>query len=96
MKSTENPDRVDHEKTRQEFQERLNAMSDQKLVEAFNREVGNPGWTSSRATYLALLGEEFGKRKFDPSVITGGGGLSLKHKVKLVDGKILIEDAERI
>jgi hypothetical protein len=83
---------VDHEKTYKEFQERFTAMSDEELVEAFNREVGNPGWTSSRATYLALLREEFEKRKFDHSAVTGSGGLSLKQKVKLVDGKLVVEE----
>jgi hypothetical protein len=83
---------VDHEKTHKEFQERFHAMSDQELIEVFNREVGNPGWTSSRATYLALLREEFERRKFDHSAVTGNGGLSLKQKVKLVGGKLIIEE----
>ncbi len=80
---------VDHEKTYQEFKERFNKMSNEELISAFNREVGNPGWTSSRATYLALMNEEFEKRKFDYSAIGSSGGLSLKNKVELVDGRDL-------
>lgn len=83
---------VDHEKTYQEFKERFNKMSNEELISAFNREVGNPGWTSSRATYLALMNEEFEKRKFDYSAIGNSGGFSLKNKVELVDGKTVVVD----
>lgn len=54
---------VDPEKTYQEFKKRFNDMSDDELIGAFNREVGKPGWTGSRATYLSLMNEEFEKRK---------------------------------
>lgn len=81
---------VASEKTHEGFLERFEAMGDEELVEAFNREVGNPGWTSSRATYIALLHEEFEKRNFDHSVITDSGGLSLNQKVRLADGKLIL------
>lgn len=80
------------QKTHQEFQERFNAMSDDELIDAFNREVGNPGWTSSRVTYLSLLHEEFKKRHFDYSVIGSVGGLSLNKKVKLIDKEIVFDE----
>ncbi|MDO8569238.1 MAG: hypothetical protein Q7R89_00390 [bacterium] len=83
---------VDHEKTYQEFKKRFSAMSDEELIGAFNREVGNPGWTSSRATYLSLLREEFEKRGYDYSAVGGNGGLSLKNKVELVGGKTVVID----
>ena len=83
---------TDPQKTYQEFQERFNAMSDDELIDAFNREVGNPGCTSSRATYLTLLHEEFKKRRFDYSVIGSVGGLSLNKKVKLIDKEIVFDE----
>jgi len=62
--------------------------NDKELIDIFNREVGNPGWTSSRATYLAALHQEFDNRGYDYSVILGiEGGLYLRHKVKLVGNK---------
>lgn len=64
---------TDPQKTYKEFQERLNTMSDEELIDAFNREVGNPGWTSSRAVYLVALHEEFEKRHYDYSIIKDNG-----------------------
>lgn len=77
-----------------EFRERFATMNDEQLVGAFNEEVGNSGWTSSRAAYLAALHDEFDARGYDYSAI-GKDGLSLRNKVKLV-GKTLVlaEDSE--
>lgn len=84
---------VDRGEIHQEFKERFNAMNDDELIGAFNREVGNPGWTGARAIYLSLLREEFGRRKFDHSaIIADSGGLSLKRKMNLVDGKLVAEN----
>lgn len=77
-----------------EFRDRFAAMSEEQLVGAFNREVGNSGWTSSRAAYLAALRDEFNVRGYDYSAI-GKEGFSLKNKVKLVDKTIvLVESSE--
>lgn len=85
----------DPQKTHQEFQERFGTMSDEELISAFNREVGEPGWTNSRATYLSLLHEEFKKRRFDYSVIEGSGGLSFGKKVKLIDREVVFDENNR-
>jgi hypothetical protein len=42
--------------------------------------VGNPGWVRSRGIYLIALHEEFENRGYDCSVISSGGGFSLKSK----------------
>jgi hypothetical protein len=81
-----------HDKTYQEFKKRFNAMSDEELIGAFNHEVGNPGWTSSRATYLSLLHEEFEQRGYDYSAIGDKGSLSFKNRVALVNGKTIVTD----
>ncbi len=74
----------------EEFSERFKEMGDCELVEAFNREVGNPGWTGARGTYLASLHREFLRRGFDISNIGNETCLSLKRKVKLEVKKVLI------
>ena len=52
----------------EEFKVRFRNMEDKELVEAFNREVGNNGWVSSRLPYLVAMREEFAKRGFDTGV----------------------------
>lgn len=72
-----------------EFKEAFQMMSDQELVDAFNREVGVPGWVTARNYYLHYLREEFNKRSFDISAIHRHG-LSLKHRVKLENNKLVV------
>jgi len=74
--------------------------NDKELIDTFNREVGNPGWTSSRGTYLAALHEEFDNRHYNYSIIGDKGSMFLRHKVKLVDNYnfelLLSKEEERI
>ena len=69
-------------------------MNDEQLVDAFNREVGNSGWTGSRASYLSALHEEFENRNYDYSAIGGKGSLSLKKKVRVTGNKILLDELQ--
>ena len=55
-------EKYDRYKLYQEFQARFREMSDAQLIDAFNREVGNTGWTSARASYGAALHREFDAR----------------------------------
>jgi hypothetical protein len=71
-----------------EYAERFKKMSDDELVAAFNREVGNPGWTSSRASYLAELRREFTAREYNYSAIGDEASLSFKSRIRL-NGKML-------
>jgi hypothetical protein len=66
-------------------------LSDQELIDAFNREVGNPGWTSGRATYLGALQKEFQSRNLDYSEIGNKRWLSFARKIKLIGKKISID-----
>jgi hypothetical protein len=68
----------------EEYQARFKAYTDQELIDAFNREVGNPGWVSARASYLAALHDEFKHRGFDFSAIGGQDSLSFRSKVRLM------------
>lgn len=65
------------------FMVRFLAMSDVQLIDAFNREVGNDGWVSARAAYLAALQDEFQRRDYDYSAIDDETRLSLRCKLQL-------------
>jgi len=71
------------------FKERFEKMSDKELVDAFNEEVGNPGWTGARGAYLAALHSEFRERGFDFSEIGNEEELSLAKKVTLIVKKLI-------
>ena len=71
-----------------EFTARLAAETNAELIESFNREVGNAGWTSSRASYLAALRNELKSRNFDLSAIGGPDSLSFRAKIRL-NGKTI-------
>ncbi|MCF8416418.1 MAG: hypothetical protein K9G40_09255 [Crocinitomicaceae bacterium] len=64
-------------------------MSSHQLVQRYNQELGNPGWTTSRANFLSDLRVEFMKRQIDASVISPDGkGLNLsKDYEAFISGK---------
>ena len=66
------------------YMEQLNNYSDEEIIEVFNREVGNGGWGTARASFLGALHEQLNIRKFDYSEIGDKGSCSLANKVKLV------------
>ncbi len=72
-----------------EYIEQLQKLSDEKLVERFNSDVGNPGWVAARGRFLEAMREEFIRRDFDTSEIIMDGGMSMKYKVRLVIKKKL-------
>ena len=47
----------------EEYKERFRGMNDEQLIAALNREAGNNGWTSSKASYVAALHDEIKNRK---------------------------------
>ena len=64
-------------------------MSDEGLIDAFNGDVGNPGWVSARAQFHYALHEEFDNRGFDYLDIGNKNSYSLKNKIKLIGKKII-------
>ena len=72
-----------HNKYYQEYAARFAAASNQSLIESFNREVGNTGWTSVRASYIAALIDEFRNRLIDISVVNDGCSTDFNHHVRL-------------
>ena len=76
--------------TFQEYLEKFKKMNDKQLIDSFNNEIDNPGWTSSRANYLTSLHKEFNNRGYDYFEIGDDSKLSLKNKIYLLGKKIKI------
>lgn len=72
-----------------EFQKRFKAMSDEELIDAFNGDVGNPGWVAARAQFHCSIHQEFENRGFDYSDIGNKNTLSWRNKIKLIGKKII-------
>ena len=72
-----------HNKYYQEYAARFAAATPQSLVESFNREVGNTGWTSVRANFIASLIDEFRNRGIDISAVNDGRSTDFNHHVCL-------------
>ena len=83
------------QKINQEYLECFRGMSDEQLIDAFNREVRNGGWTITRSFYLSGLHKEFGNRNYDYSDIGDKGHLSFLKKIKLVGKKIIIDPTDK-
>lgn len=83
---------IDTVKLYQKYKKRFEKMNDEELINSFNREVRNTGWTSSRACYLSALHEEFENRDFDYSTIGKKDSLSFRKKVKLFNKKLVIDE----
>lgn len=71
------------------FKARLAAQTLEELIDAVNRQVGNRGWTSSRASYLSALRLEFLKRDVDTSSFISETGMSLGNRIELRDGRLV-------
>ncbi len=72
-----------HNKYYQEYAARFAVASSQSLVESFNREVGNTGWTSVRASCIAALIDEFRNRGINISAVNDGRSTDFNHHVRL-------------
>ncbi len=66
-----------------EFVKKFGNFTHKELIDAFNKEVGNPGWVGARGAYLAALHREFKIRNIDYSEIGDDESLSLLNKVYL-------------
>lgn len=72
-----------------ECKEKLQKMSDEQLLDSFNKNVGNSGRGSTRERFHSALREEFENRGFDFSAIGKNNGLSFANKITLVGKKII-------
>lgn len=62
------------------------------LVEKFNSEVGNQGWTSMRAAHDVALIREFENHGVDISAVYDGQAISFAHRVAVKDNKLIVID----
>ena len=60
------------------------------LVESFNSQVGNRGFTSARAAHDIALIKEFIRRGVDMSAVYDGNGISFAKRVALNNNKLEI------
>lgn len=71
-----------------QFEESFQEKTDQELIAIFNQYVGNKGWCSAKAVYIAALREEITKRNFDNTSIIIAGGLKLNKRVMLIGNRL--------
>lgn len=69
----------------EEFKNRVATMSDEEVIEAFNRDVGNSGWTGARGAFHKALLQDFQRRGWHCDVIydSDKNTLNLTSRVKL-------------
>ena len=72
------------------FTVNLLRLSDQELIDRFNQEVGNSGWTAARGKFLLALRNQFSIRQLDYRLIGDFSGLSVARKIKLTSSRDLV------
>lgn len=73
-----------------DFAEQFAASSITSLVDSFNRQVGNRGWTSARAAHDLALIDELKRRGIDVSAVFDGTVISFAHHVELDNNSLVI------
>ena len=83
-----------HNKYYQEYAAHFAAASSQSLVESFNKEVGNTGWTSMRASFISALIDEFRNRGVDISAVNDGRNTDFNHHIRLdeTESRLIVID----
>lgn len=66
----------------------LSSYSDNELISTFNKEVGNSGWGTARASFLAVIHAEFIQRGFDYSAIGDEKCLTFKNHITMENNTI--------
>ncbi len=73
-----------------EFADRFASATLTSLIEKFNAQVGNRGWSSARAAHDQALIEELARRGVDVSAVSDGQSISFAHIVVLQDNRLTI------
>ena len=82
------------QRTFEDWRVGLASKSDEDLLIALNREVGNPGWVSVRGHYLRYLRDEIDRRGFNCSAVDGLRSYPGKRPFKLVGRRLLFADGQ--
>lgn len=72
------------------LQKEMAGRSVESLVEEFNQQVGNTGWTSTRGVHDSVLIDTFIAKGIDVSAVYDGVDISFKRHVALSDDKTKI------
>ncbi|WP_312150526.1 hypothetical protein [Empedobacter sp.] len=72
----------------EKFEKNLISLSDQEVINSFNKEVGNTGWVAARAHFLKALTNQFESREIDYSIIKNENTISFAKKVLLKEKKL--------
>jgi trehalose-6-phosphate synthase len=70
-----------------ELHEEMANRSVESLVEEFNQQVGNTGWTSIRGLHDSVLIDTLIAKGVDVSAVYDGVTISFKRKIKLNEDK---------
>ena len=70
-----------------DLQKEMASKSVETLVEEFNQQVGNTGWTSIRGLHDSVLIDTLIAKGVDVSAVYDGCDISFKRKIKLNDDK---------
>lgn len=62
------------------------------LVDSFNAQVGNHGWSSARAAHDCALIVELVRRGIDVSAVYDGTTISFAHRVALCNNRLVIAE----
>lgn len=69
------------------LQKEMANRSVKSLIEEFNQQVGNTGWTSIRGVHDSVLIDTLIAKSVDVSAVYDGVTISFKRKIKLNDDK---------
>lgn len=69
------------------LQKEMENRSVESLIEEFNQQVGNTGWTSIRGVHDSVLIDTLVAKGIDVSAIYDGVEISFSKKIKLNDAK---------
>jgi len=75
-----------------DHQDRFKTLSNRELIEAFNKDVGNPGWVRARGEFHLAMVEEFKRRNIDYSAIGNETAVSWENRIKLTGNTISLEE----
>lgn len=75
-----------------DFTAQVAVLSLDSLVDSFNAQVGNRGWTSARASHNHALIAELALRGIDISAVYDGKATSFAHHVALQGNKLVTID----
>lgn len=82
---------MDKDKYYNDIKKEYSAMSTEKLIDEFNLQVSNKGWTAARGIHDAIVIDILEARGLNLSAIYDGKTISFRHRIALSEDKTRIE-----